>query len=241
MSPDSEISPALKLVTAGSDTDTTLRRENGTLRDADILILSSEPDVVAEAEALAKTASMGELSVSAFGFEKRKYYETSLRRAGAVALHYYTSTREQDENGTVYHRMYPFEAAIPNNALAGWQMELPQDLGVISIIDPRYHLMSYAVRSVGGLRPKDSTKYHQAKSQVDAAFADIAIGELADMEALQAQLLAVQNLTFTNAVRTHGFFGIKSHILHIAENQTAIVDAFQKLRLDEWLLKRFVR
>ena len=239
---DSEtlISPTDKQVVAPLCADTKLIRDNGTRRDADILVLSSDETVIAEAKARAAEASNNELTVSVFGFQRWREYETKKERFAAEALHYYTSTREQDENGIIFHRLYPLQATIPWSLLEGWHMRLPNDLGSVRVMDPRYHVLSYATRSVGGLRAKDAAKYALAQAKVAAAFEGQNARDVQNAEELRDRLEEIRTTPLVRSLREHGFIAAKSKALHLAERQTWIVDAFQKLRLDERLLKRFV-
>lgn len=237
---ETQIIPSSKLLVAPESSDSSLLRENGTRRDADILILSANQGVIADAKTLANEASHDELAVSAFGFQRWRDFESRGARLGAEVLRYYTSTREQDESGTVYHRVYPLQATVPWTLLEGWRMQLPKDMGEIRIMDPRYHMISYATRSVGGLRPKDAKKYAAAQALVAQAFYAADSHDLQSVNHLKQVLDEIQTASVAEAVKLHGFIGLKSKVIHLAERQTWIVDTFQRLRLDERLLKRFV-
>jgi hypothetical protein len=229
---------------AAQSSDTNVIRDNGTKRDADILVLSDDAEKIAFIRDVATAASAGQLAISAFGLER--YQEPPLTKAarlGNFVLNNYTSSREITADGDVVHRLQPLEAKIPSETLSGWSMYVTHDGTPVPILDPRYHLLCYQLRSVGGLRPKDDTpeKYRAALSRVDQAFESKSPDDLRELIQMSEALNGIHALSTLRAVKEHGAFGFKVKLVHAAEKQMWIVDMFQKLDLETGIFKRFVK
>jgi hypothetical protein len=241
--PHTQIDVYNRHVTAAESSDTDVIRPNGTRRDADLLILSKDKELVDFAGKIATKASQGELVISAFGFQEHNDRRmTRLRRMSALALQNFTSSRLQRPDGTISHCIYPYDVVVPNSVFNDWSMRLPNEAGRVNILDPRYHLLCYELRSVGGLRPKDDTpeKYHAAVSNVAQAFEGTQLNGLTQLEALRDVMHDIQNSSLIGAIKKQGAFGLKSKVVHKVEEQTWVVDTFQRFNLENSLFKRFV-
>jgi hypothetical protein len=125
-------------------------RDNGTLRDADVLVLDVLSDVRArEINDVIAQALGRRLLGSVFGVDKRE--ETKPQTS------WWTSRRTVDAAGTHRIQLHPLEQVLPEESYEPWDMQLPEG-GVVSTLNPAGIRLAYGFRSVSGLRPKDKNK-----------------------------------------------------------------------------------
>lgn len=130
-----------------------IRPEDGSVRDLDFVAITADKSVVRDIQKVAETAASEAMKVSVFGLEKY-FKENSV----LGALSNWVSRRLVTEQGVVYHRLYPFESEVPGSAFAH-TLVFPngQEAATFS---PIYGALSYELRSIGGLRKRDTSKVH---------------------------------------------------------------------------------
>jgi hypothetical protein len=125
-------------------------RDNGTKRDADVLVLDVLSEHQAELIKQAIAAAVGSrLVVSAFGVDRRE--DISPQDT------WWTSRRTLDNRGTHRIQMHPLEQILPEESYIPWDMQLPEG-GTVRTLNPVGVRFAYGFRSVSGLRPKDKDK-----------------------------------------------------------------------------------
>jgi hypothetical protein len=127
-------------------------RDNGTIRDADVLVLDVLSDERArEINNVLAQALGGRLVGSVFGVDKREEIKPQDT--------WWTSRRTLDTAGSHRIQLHPLEQVLPDESYEPWDMHLPQG-GVVSTLNPAGIRLAYGFRSVSGLRPKDKEKVH---------------------------------------------------------------------------------
>lgn len=150
-------------------------RDNGTKRDADILVLSSHPWDVAAIEASASELIGDQLEVSVFGL--KRYIDLDMQRSRPVrsSLKVFLGDRyvdgvSQGFDGQAsiiegYKSVYPFQTPIDSETLATFQLHVG-DAEPVPTTHPGATLLNYLTRSISGLRPKDVEKIERVSDQV---------------------------------------------------------------------------
>lgn len=139
-------------------------RPNGTLRDIDILvddILDEEhaKEVVAAVEEAVK----GNLVVSVFGFDSHEI--TATRSAAQASFADWTSRRTIDGNGARRYELFPLAQVVPDSTYSPWQLRA-ENGATVSALHPAGHVLAYGLRSISGVRNKDTEKLGQMLDRV---------------------------------------------------------------------------
>ncbi|MCL2174163.1 hypothetical protein FWH58_02630 [Candidatus Saccharibacteria bacterium] len=140
----------------------TIRPENGTLRDADILYANGPHDDISVMAETAKAAGRGLLDVQVSGYrpysdlERRIEHPLSLEALTAAMAH-----RFIDDEGKRFKSIFPFAVALDEEAIKSWQLVRGEQS--IPIMGPDLAMISYVTRSIGsGIRDKDREKWTAA-------------------------------------------------------------------------------
>lgn len=143
-------------------------RPNGTLRDMDALVLSSDPMQIAAVEATARQTIGDQLEISVFGLHTvGELYRQIEQPFGVSALKTFLSDRYVGgEGGLMYKALFPFAATLPEEALETYSLEVGKD--VFPVANPAAAIMNYWTRSISGLRAKDADKVQQLAGEVFA-------------------------------------------------------------------------
>jgi hypothetical protein len=138
-------------------------RPEGTLRDLDCLVLSSDQDVINNVEAIARQYIPNDaLELSFFGLQKMS--RLIIQRAHPIesVKDIFLSDRHVgEENGKIteaVRALYPFKVNMPIDALGTWLLYVGRDTKPLPIPHPGAQVLNYLTRSISGLRPKDELK-----------------------------------------------------------------------------------
>lgn len=159
--PDLYIDDATQTLIPLADIDLPQFRPGGSKRDLDVLVLSTDQDVIDHEEALAKELIGNELDLSFFGLLKTNALHQQASRpvlsTGRTFLadRYVGSTQA---GGIVEARkaLYPFSVAVDPAAFETWHLQY-NGLAV-PIPHPGTSILNYLTRSISGLRTKDAAK-----------------------------------------------------------------------------------
>ncbi len=140
-------------------------RPEGTLRDLDAVVLTSQPSRVNAVEAVAKHEVKDALEVSVFGLRKAEHLRHQAEHPfGIKALKTFVSERYEDEAGNLIKALFPFAVPLPAEALEPWTAEI--DGHEFPIMNPAGAVVNYLTRSISGLRPKDAQKVQSVMAHV---------------------------------------------------------------------------
>jgi len=208
-------------------------RENGTVRDLDTLVQSTDKAVVKSCRQEIADAIGDKLVVSAFGLNP---YEKNRR-----GIFDFVGDRYVDNEGRLYWRLGGIETEIPPQNSVRWLIERgsnpetpPESLEqwlvrrdgetVCAVLNPVAQLGAYLNRSAAGLRPKDEEKV--------AALTGVIMpnGKISDIPvAYREQHLAFleQSQKVAAARKKLGWFGLKARLLSFLEHQDLAVQLAQ--------------
>lgn len=133
-------------------------RENGTLRDIDILHIGSQQDLVAAKKRIEQTLD-GRLVSSVFPLipEGNRW---SLQRL-------FLTERVLDNQRNYSLRLGRIVTRIPKSTYNGWSVHYEDNNDALfQTISPVSILGGYTVRSITGIRPKDQEKVEELKSKI---------------------------------------------------------------------------
>jgi hypothetical protein len=158
-------------VPAGALDDLKCQRPDGTLRDLDFLVLSSDEDEVTDVENLAKTCiADGDLELSFFGLRPINQLQDQLAHPlGSLATVHLSDRYVQEEVGHIVEvkkALFPFVVDMPVDALQTWRLDIGGEQVTIPIPHPGATILNYLTRSVSGLRPKDARKVDKLVSNI---------------------------------------------------------------------------
>lgn len=208
-------------------------RENGTVRDLDTLVQSTDKTVMKSCRQKIADAIGDKLVVSAFGLNS---YEKNRR-----GIFDFVGDRYVDNEGRLYWRLGGIETEIPPQNSVRWLIERgsnpetpPESLEqwlvrrdgetVCAVLNPVAQLGAYLNRSAAGLRPKDEEKV--------AALTGVIMpkGKISDIPvAYREQYLAFlkQSQKVAAARKKLGWFGLKARLLSFLEHQDLAVQLAQ--------------
>ena len=169
---ESRIIPSERLVVAGPDSDLSVRRPNGTPRDADILLLGVLPkETLQNVKAAVLAGSRKSIEVSVFGLD-RHVPNAGVGRRMAWNMAQWVSRRTLDTEGNHRYELFPLSCVVQAASYEPWRLVLPgmKDGECISILNPGAHWLAYQMRSIGGLRGKDAEKVEKMGERVEPIF-----------------------------------------------------------------------
>lgn len=153
-----ELSFDRKEVYAPKDFNLSAFRPDGTLRDVDVLVLSSDPSRIGEVSAELKETVGNELERSVFGIRPRQALEAQIQDPlGFRAFRTFVSDRYDLGDGELVKALFPFWVPLHQESLETWSL-LIGDEPAIPIPHPGATIANYTNRSISGVRPKDATK-----------------------------------------------------------------------------------
>lgn len=157
-SPLSEIDLSTKTITVPDDFTLSTRRPDGTLRDVDVLVLSSDNTRIRRVQNDLASTLEGALEPSVFGIRPARQVQRQL----AYPLHpanlgIFLGDRYESPNGDGYVRaLFPFVTPLSQESLEPWTLQRG-DMA-IPVPNPATSLINYFSRSISGLRNKDAAK-----------------------------------------------------------------------------------
>ncbi len=138
-------------------------RENGTRRDIDVLVLSTDEDRIARAAGAVQAVIGDALEVSVFGVED---HEALMSRGSRIARLFkdFLSHRTIDEAGNHHYVLGPIDQTVPEDSYEPWLLVTPK--GQFQIMHPVAQLHCYDMRSLSGPRAKDAPKVARMRAHI---------------------------------------------------------------------------
>ena len=136
------------------DVDLPRLRYNGTVRDLDTLVQSTDKTVVKSCRQEIADAIGDKLVVSAFGLNP---YEKNRRGIFDFVGDRYVAVEEESR---LYWRLGGIETEIPSASLDQWLVKRDGET-VCAVLNPIAQLGAYGCRSITGWRPKDKEKVEE--------------------------------------------------------------------------------
>lgn len=142
------------------------RRDDGNVRDMDVLVLSDDRAVIDKVEGMAKDTVDGKLHVSIFGLRNASYLRKQLRHPvlGWKAVKTFVSDRYLDADGSMTKALFPFGVPMDREALETYWLQVGGM--TVPVASPPAALVNYSSRSISGLRPKDEAKVQKMARNV---------------------------------------------------------------------------
>ncbi len=161
-----EIDLDRRTITAPAACDLPRYRPDGTLRDLDALVLSTDQHQIDRVEALARELIGDRLAISIFGLKPlddlARQQTRPLRTTASVFLGDRYVTTSCDRSGRLvdlqgFKALYPFRAPIEFATIETFQLRLG-DGPATPTAHPGATILNYLTRSISGLRAKDRGK-----------------------------------------------------------------------------------
>lgn len=163
-----------RTIVAPRECDLPPHRPDGTLRDLDALVLSTDRLAIDAVEALANEAIDGRLAVSVFGLkplaELDRQRAHPVRSTTSVFLGDRYVVTSEDPSGRIvdlhgFKALYPFRAPIELASLETFELHIG-GLPAMPTSHPGATILNYLTRSVSGLRAKDRAKVETMAGRV---------------------------------------------------------------------------
>lgn len=242
--PETVIDCNNRRIIASERSDIATRRHNGTLRDVDILIGSRvTPVLMSEMRHDLAEKLDGTLEVSVFGFDGYRDYASD--RSG------WTSRRLEKDRIDYFYQLGPVVQQVSMDSYEPWKLQLPKDLGEVSVLHPAGHLAAYAMRSVSGIRAKDTEKFAQMRTNImqhPELKNDLYHGPFKEWKQFADTLTAIRrgqplehdNIQPGTTKRDIAMLRWRGRLLKIVEQHSLVVDVAQKPAMQK-VLNTFVR
>lgn len=163
-----EILPDEEIVYAGREVDfdkLPLIRKNGSVRDLDLLIRTTDQSTVDRAAELASDIVGSKLEISAFGYQPLSKYERMLLNPVVGSSMSWVSDRfvslSSGKVEVAKKAVFPFSVDIDPESLKSWELIVHGSPEPIPISHPGAVLTNYLTRSLSGVRPKDKPKVRE--------------------------------------------------------------------------------
>lgn len=152
-------------------------RDDGTKRDVDVLVLSSDQSRVQEVDDLLFDSIGDSLERSVFGIHPNEALERQRANPlGFRAFRTFLSDRYEDSahsSGAYLKSLFPFAVPLDPETLETWTLVMGKEETRIPISHPGATLANYTNRSISGLRPRDKEKIAQVAENVFALAPEI--------------------------------------------------------------------
>ena len=182
-------------------------RKNGTVRDLDTLVQSTDKTVVKSCRQEITDAIGDKLVVSAFGLNP---YEKNRR-----GIFDFVGDRYVDDEGRLYWRLGGIETEIPPASLDQWLVKRDGET-VCAILNPIAQLGAYGCRSITGWRPKDTEKVEEL---IKVIMPNRKISDIPQDCRDQYYTFREQSRKVAEARQKLGWFGLKAGLLSFLERQ----------------------
>lgn len=128
------------------------------LRDLDVLVLSSSQQQIESIRCYVEQTVRGQLESSVFGIRTAETLKRQIDRPfGFVALRTFLSDRYDNPDGRdLVKSIYPFSVDIDPDSIKQWTLMIGDSR--IPVPNPALAVANYACRSISGIRPKDLAK-----------------------------------------------------------------------------------
>jgi len=180
LNPDTVIDLESRTISAPSSCDLPRLRVDGSVRDLDTLVLSTDPREVEAVRLLGDESVGGELKVSAFGLrtvaELDAQRDRPLRSTVRIFLadRYVTTTTGEESLPAFdgFKALYPFQVPITNEILESFHLVL-DDRHPVPTSHPGATILNYVTRSISGLRAKDAAKVETMTENILTRYPEI--------------------------------------------------------------------
>lgn len=196
-----------RTVYLSSDAYMSCRRDNGTVRDLDTLVQSTDKTVVKGCRQKIADAIGDKLVVSAFGLNP---YEKNRR-----GIFDFVGDRYVDNEGRLYWRLGGIETEIPSASLDQWLVKRDGET-VCAVLNPIAQLGAYGCRSITGWRPKDKEKVEEL---IKVIMPNRKISDIPQDCRDQYYTFREQSKKVAAARKKLGWFGLKAGLLSFLERQ----------------------
>jgi hypothetical protein len=177
---DTVIDLESRTISAPSSCDLPRIRADGSVRDLDTLVLSTDPGEVDAVRVLGDESIGGELKVSTFGLrtmaELTAQRDRPLRSTARIFLaDRYVTTTTDAEGSPVFEgfkALFPFQVPITNEILEGFHLVL-DGRHPVPTSHPGATILNYLTRSISGLRSKDAAKVEAMTENVLTRYPEI--------------------------------------------------------------------
>lgn len=178
---DTVIDLGQRTITAPATCDLPRLRADGSVRDMDTLVLSTDPKKIEAVRLLGEELLNGELKASVFGLksladlERQRSRPLSSTARVFLADRYVAATRGE-RPGLVavegFKALYPFQAPIGAETLETFELSV-EGRFPIPTSHPGATILNYLTRSISGLRAKDVAKVETMTENLLARYPDI--------------------------------------------------------------------
>ncbi|HYF96488.1 MAG TPA: hypothetical protein VD947_00440 [Patescibacteria group bacterium] len=135
-------------------------RNNGTRRDIDALVLSSDGDLIDRVEKATDQTIEDKLDKSIFVLIDAAHLQEQIDNPfGIKALKTFVSDRYIYTDGSIDKSLFPFAVPLDPESLESWELEVNGQIFMIA--NPAAAILNYLTRSISGLRPKDYDKVQE--------------------------------------------------------------------------------
>lgn len=223
------------LIIAPDSADLSNRRDDGTKRDCDILVVSSDPTNV---DCLARECIEPNLDVSAFGLKPFNDLTDVSPYMPGNALdikHTYLSERYEDSENNIIRAVYPWSVPIDPSCFETWTLNIKDT--EIPVPNPAMSLVNYATRSISGLRSKDEAKVLRASNNVLSKAPELRDWAFDGPAADQVELARIIR-SLTPALNKPDIFGFGER--NYTRQELADHEAFMSAELPEVMRRRIV-
>jgi|GEM_PF-598753 len=143
-------------------------RPDGSLRDMDTLVMSTDPLEIEQVETLAAEFVGDELKISIFGLKTLDHLEMQRRQPARSSVRtflgdrYVTTLRDGCGNTSFegYKALYPFRVPITTETLETFRMVTHEE-AFTPTAHPGATILNYLTRSISSVRAKDASKVEQ--------------------------------------------------------------------------------
>lgn len=151
------------------DHEISLLRPNGTKRDADVFVATTNTERIKEVKQALAASVAGKLAVAVCAFHSHTSFDRQPYVQTDVTSDRYCIDPFRRQYGKV---LSPFVAPIDPEGLEQWQLIVNDELS-IPVSHPGATITNYTQRSIVGLRPKDMKKMNEAAPMVLAKSPEI--------------------------------------------------------------------
>lgn len=236
LDPETVIDEATKTVVVRGDFNVPLHRQDGSVRDIDLIVFTNRPELISQLRSrlLAQLPNTNAPEISLSGYEC-----VSLRRAGYVEV---VSQFIKQDDGSLTIKLGPVVQRVSvGDQEDVWRLQYG---GMTwSILHPIVHLRSYEVRSITGVRPKDSEKVKALEAKLLRTFLPEAWERFQGWQEFAmgvASAITLRNAFAERGLRL-GCLALTKYVLSKLERSSILVRLTNQSGPVHWIASRFLR
>lgn len=219
-----------RTIELASDTYLSSRRANGTLRDVDMVVVSTDEIDIRETRDRMDSLLGDDLEISVFGL-RQKISSKKPRRPNFDCV----SHRLKDESGQYYIEIDDIVTPLPSNWYDPWTVYSHDGQPVFTTVSPVAIEAGYKMRSISGVRPRDVAKLGTLREKL--ATMPQSVDDQSYYEAQYSAGLAHQ-LAIKRRASSLGWFGLRAAVVGLLEQSPALITCAQ--RAPELVISRAV-